>query len=37
MLNLNFVTPREGEGTAKLTVHKSGRLGLKKIIIKKQK
>ncbi|WP_295811482.1 hypothetical protein [uncultured Apibacter sp.] len=33
MLNLNFVTPREGEGTAKLTVHKSGRLGFSKSAI----
>ena len=30
MLNLKFIEPKESDGIAKLTVHKSGKLGLSK-------
>lgn len=33
MLDLNFIIPREGEGSTKLTVHKSGKLGFSKSAI----
>lgn len=33
MLDLNFIIPREGDGSTKLTVHKSGKLGFSKSAI----